>query len=154
MAHTYRDLPAAGTTLYLEIGYAYTEIPGATDISWEGFKRGVRTPTPLSALAVVKKPGMSDFGQVKCKVYFDPNETTHQDIRDRLLDSAATASANLDNWKLEYADGFATPAHATFTGFVSEFSHSATDPETGTMTADLTIEVSGQPTFVDGAPPE
>lgn len=154
MAHTYRDLPAAGTILELEIGYAFVPIPGATDISLEGFKRGVRTPTLLTSPAVVKKPGMPDFGQIKCKVYYDPNDTTHKEIRGRLVESAAAASAALDNWKLIYADGYATSANIEFTGFVSEFSQSFTDPETGTVTADMTVEVTEITDFNDGSPAE
>src|ERR1051326_9043977 len=62
MAHTYRDLPAAWTTLQLEVGYSFVDVPGCTDISIDGFKRGVRTPTLLTSPAVVKKPGMPNFG--------------------------------------------------------------------------------------------
>ncbi len=154
MAHTYRDLPSAGTILQLMFGYAFTDVPGVTDISIEGFKRGVRSPTLLTSPAVVKKPGMPDFGQLKCKVYYDPNDLTHQHIRSQLLETAAAASANLDDWKMIYADGFATPANVEFTGFVSDFSTSATDPETGTVTADMTIEITVVTAFNAGTPTE
>jgi hypothetical protein len=154
MAHTYRDLPAAGTRLQLEVGYAFVDVPGVTDISIDGFKRGVRTPTLLISPAVVKKPGMPNFGTLKCKVYYDPNDATHQDMIQRLTESAATASANLDNWKIIYADGFATPANWEFEGFISDFSMSATDPETGTVTADTSIEVTDISAFNAGTPTE
>lgn len=150
MPHTYRDMPSAGTTLEVEIGYAFTVIPGATDINWDGFKRSVRNPTHLLSPAVVKKPGMPDFGQIKSKVFYDPNNVVHQFLRDRLLQTAEDASAQLDSFRLTYSDGFVTSAFAEVEGFVSDFSHAMTDPETGTATADLTIEVSSITSFTDG----
>lgn len=141
MPHTYKDIPGAGSKLSIELGYAMTEIPGVSEINWDGFKRGMRTPTPLSAVAAVKKPGMPDFGQLKTKCFFDPNDPTHQALRDSLTESAAAKSANLDSFDLEYPDGLTTSAHVSITGFVSDFSHSSGDAETGTWAADLTIEV-------------
>jgi hypothetical protein len=154
MAHTYRDLPSAGTSLEIEIGYSLTPIPGVTDLNHEGFKRGVRSPTLLTSPAVVKKPGMPDFGQVKCKVYYDPNDSVHQHLRSQLLLTAAAASAALDSWKFIYADGYATPANFEFTGFISEFSEAAADPETGTLTSDCTVEITAITAFNNGSPAE
>jgi len=155
MPHTYRDLPAAGTTLQLEITYgSFVDVPGCTDISIEGFKRGVRSPTLLISPAVVKKPGMPNFGTLKSKVYYDPNDVTHQDMISRLLETAAVASANLDSWRIVYPDGFTTPANWEFDGFISDFSMSATDPETGTITADMSVEITVITAFNPGAPLE
>lgn len=149
MPHSYTDIPGAGTTLQLKISASYVDIPGASDISWDGLKRGVRNPTALTSPSVVKKPGMTDYGQVKCKVFLDPNDSTHQAVRDKL--TVVAADATIDDWKLIYADGGMTPAEATFKGFVSEFSHASGEPETGTMTADLTIEVSALTAFTEGS---
>lgn len=155
MAHSYRDIPAAGTALYIEVGYAFSLIPGCTDIGWDGIERGVREATPLSAAAVQKKPGMMNWGQITATCYFDPNDTTHKLVRDRLTLSAAEQGAALDTFKFEFGgDGFDTAAFAEVTGFVSGFSMSASDPETGTFEAELTIEVTGEPTFTDGDPAE
>lgn len=154
MAHTYRDLPSAGTKLSIDLGYGYTEIEGLTDITWDGFQRGVRTPTKLTSTAKQKKPGMPDFGQIKGKLYYDPNDTTHQALRDRNLLTAAEYSAALDDFQLEYADGYDTPANAQVIGFVSTFSTSFTDPETGTETVDFTVEVTEITAFNDGSPAE
>jgi len=144
----YYDIPSAGTKLAMKLAGPYalptfTDIPGATDISWDGFKRGVRNPTNLQSLVVQKRPGMPDLGQLKCKVFYNPNNTTHQVIVNKLLESAASASAEFDEFQLTYADGFSVPANVHLQGFISEFSQSATDPETGTLTADMTIEVYG-----------
>ena len=155
MPHVYRDIPAAGTILQLAVTYGdFVDIPGATDISVDGFKRGVRTPTLLTSPAVVKKPGMPDFGQIKCKVYYDPNDTIHQDLIQRLTETAAAASAAIDSWKIIWADGFTTPANWEFLGFISEFATAATDPETGTVTADTTIEIQEITAFNAGLPLE
>lgn len=154
MAHVYRDMPSAGTILQMEVGYVLTNIPGATDISWDGFSRAVRSPTHLLSPAVVKKPGMPNFGQIKAKVFYDPNDPTHQEVRDALLETAAAASAALVGFKIIWADGFPTPAAAEVIGFISDFSTAATDAETGTVTSDLTIEVNEIVEFTDGDPPE
>jgi hypothetical protein len=129
----------------------WTPLPGATDISWDGFKRGVRNPTSLQSLVVQKKPGMPDLGQLKCKVFYNPNNTVHQVIVENLLESAAVASAETDQFMLTYADGYSSPANVQFDGFISEFSQSATDPETGTLTADLTIELYAVTAIVSGS---
>lgn len=145
-APDYIDLPSAGTKLSMWLAGPYgddeyTAIPGATDISWEGFKRGVRNPTHLLSLYVQKKPGMTDLGQVKCKVFYDPNNASHMVIVNKLFETAANASAEIDKFKIEWADGYAVPAALELNGFIAEFSVSATDPETGTVTADMTIEI-------------
>lgn len=145
-APSYWDLPSAGTTLSMWLAGPYAEasftvIPGCTDISWDGFKRGVRNPTNLQSTVVQKRAGMPDLGQIKCKVFYNPNNTVHQVIVENLLETAATASAETDQFQIAYADGYATPANVQFDGFISEFSQSAEDPETGTLTADMTIEV-------------
>ena len=157
MAHTYRDIPSAGTALYIDIGGydSFVLIEGATDIAWEGIERGVREATPLSATAVRKKPGMMNWGQITATVYFDPNDTVHKNVRDQLTLSAAAQGAALDAFKIVFGgDGFGTSAFAVVDGFVSGFSTSASDPETGTVEAELTIEVTGEPVFTDGDPPE
>jgi hypothetical protein len=142
----YYDLPSAGTKLSMKVAGPYaesviTDIPGCTDISWDGFKRGVRNPTNLQSLVVQKKPGMPDIGQLKGKVFYNPNNVVHQVIVNKLLESAASASSEIDEFVLTYADGFSVPSNIHFNGFISEFGQSATDPETGSLTADLTIEL-------------
>jgi len=147
----YRDMPSAGTKLEMKIAAAFVEVPGCTDLSWEGYSRGVRNPTYLTSAGIIKKPAMTNFGQFKCKVFYDPNDDTHKAIRDRIALSAAAQGAALDDFKVTWADGNTTPATSTFTGFVSEFSPSATDVETGTVTADMTIEISTAVVHTDGS---
>jgi hypothetical protein len=154
MAHTYRDLPGSGTTLQMKISSTYTTIPGCTDLSWDGYKRGERNTTTLTSTAVVRKPGLTDYGTIKCKCFYDPNDSTHQAIVAKLSQTAAVQSATLEEWKLIYADGFSTPANVTFTGFVSDFSIASGDPETGTITADLTVTISTVAAITAGAPTE
>lgn len=148
---SYQDIPASGTTLQIKIDAAYADIPGATDLSWDGFKRSVRNPTHLTSRSVAKRPGLVDFGQLKCKVWYDPNNDEHIALRDRLLETAADAYSDLDDFKIVFADGMANSANAEFEGFVSEFSIGASDPETGTVSADLTIEVTDLVGFVPGS---
>lgn len=146
----YVDIPAAGSKLAITLSSTITEIPGTSDITWDGLKRAIRDVSTLAATTKQKKPGLPDLGQVKAKVFYCPNDTTHKALRDRTLMSAATYTPIPDTFTLTYADGMVAPAHATLTGYVTEFGHASGSVEDGTWTADLTIEVITA-SFVDGA---
>ena len=135
----YQDIPSAGTSLSMDSGYGAAEIPGCTDITWDGYGRAVRSPTHLKSPAVVKRPGMPNFGQIKAKVFYDPQDATHQAIQAAIELTAAEASLLEYQFTIDWADGYAS---VTVIGFISGFAPSATDAETGTVTCDLTIEVS------------
>ena len=150
MPHTYNDIPGAGTTIAISISSTMTVIPGASEISWDGFKQSVRNPTALTSGRVRKKPGLPDFGQVKFKCYFDPNNTVHIALRDRVTNGTPTTA--LDTFQIVYPDGSTSPANANFTGFVAEFNQSGIEPETGTLIFDATIEVDGITSFTAGNP--
>lgn len=145
-----RDIPSAGTILQIKLEGVYTDIPLCTDINWEGYERAVRSPTHLLSDAVPKKPGMPNFGQITATVWYDPADATHKALRDRNLLTAAEYSANLDSFKIIYADGYDTPAEVEISGFVSQFSQQFTDPETGTAQCSLTVQVNDVIDFTDG----
>jgi hypothetical protein len=150
MTHVYNDLPGAGTTIAISIASTMTIIPGASEIDWSGFKQSTRNPTALNSGHVRKKPGLPDFGQVKFKVWLDPNNTTHIALRDRVTNGTPTTA--LDSWQIVYADGSTSPAQANFLGFISEFAQSGIEPETGTLIAEVTVEVDSVTSFVAGNP--
>ena len=150
MPHAYIDLPGHGTTLQISISSVFTTINGATDISWDGFKVSERNPTSLTDTHVRKKPGLPNFGSIKCKVWLDPNDTTHILLRDRVTNVTPTTA--LDSFKLIYADGSTSPAQAVFTGFVADFSQSGITPETGTLEASLEIAIDSVTAFTAGNP--
>lgn len=154
MAHTYRDTPSASSKIEFKVSGTFSEVLGASDISWDGFKRATRSPNYLSRLSMPKRPGQPDFGSIKCKVFFDPNDTVHQAIRDRLLETAAYANANMDTVKITYADGYATPATAECVGFVADFSQESGETESGSWTANFEFPVDSVTSFVAGSPAE
>jgi hypothetical protein len=85
-------------------------------------------------------PGLKDGGEVTFSVLFDPDDTSHTSAG--LVNNLATATAVV-SWSLTFSDP--TPAVWSFSGFVSKFTPKA--PVDGALTADVTIKVSGQPTF-------
>ncbi len=154
MAHVYRDTPSASSKIEFLVDGTFEEILGASDISWDGLKRAIRSPNYLSRLTMPQKPGQPTLGSVKCKVFFDPNDTVHKLIRDRLFQTAAYANAHMDQVKITYADGFTVPATATVEGFVSDFSQESGETETGSWTANFEFPVDSLVEFVDGSPAE
>lgn len=150
MSHVYNDIPGAGSTIAILLTSTMTVIPGAYEISWDGFKQNTRNPTGLTDGRVRKKPGLPDFGTVKFKCYFDPNNTVHQSLRDRVKNGTPTAA--LDSWQIIYADGSTSPANANISGFLSEFNQSGFEPVTGTLIFDGTVEVDNVTSFVAGNP--
>jgi hypothetical protein len=146
---SYNDTPAAGSKLSIQIASVMTEIPGLSEVNWDGLKRAVRNVSVLSSTSSQKKPGLPDLGQIKGKVNFDPNDATHKALRNRITMSAAAYTAALDTFELEYADGFDTHAKVTLVGFVSEFGHGSGTVEDGTWSGDLTIEINSA-VFADG----
>jgi hypothetical protein len=150
MSYVYTDIPAAGSTLAITISSTITPIPGLTDITWDGLKRAVRNVANLNSTTAQKKPGLPDLGQIKGKVFFNPNDPTHKAMRDRVLQSAAGYTVAPDTFTLTYADGNTTPAKATLVGYVTEFGQASGSVEDGTWTSDMTIEINSA-TFVDGS---
>ncbi len=154
MAHDYRDTPSASSSIEIKIGGTFEEILGASDISWDGYKRAIRSPNYLSRTTMPQKPGQPTLGSVKSKIFYDPNDAVHKYIRDKLLQTAAYANANMDQIKINYADGFTTPASATVEGFIGDFSQESGETETGSWTANFEFPVDALIEFVDGSPAE
>lgn len=82
--------------------------------------------------------GMLDGGEVSFDLVYDPDLASHSaSVAGGLITLFAAGSTN--NFRLKFAD--ATPATATFAGFVKEVQPKA--PFNDTQTADVTIKVSG-----------
>lgn len=141
------DLPGFGSKFQVYITAAYVDVPQISEFSWDGMSVGVRNPTALESGRKRKKPGLPDYGSIKIKAWFDPNNTTHQNVRDRVK----TPSQTLQNFKVIYADGMTTPAAAIVSGFVSEFNQSGFVAEDGTLETDFTVEVDDITSFTAGA---
>lgn len=141
------DIPAAGMTVAIKLAGSFTVVPNASEIEMSGFKVAERNPTGLTSGRVRKKPGLPNYGDLKFKIWFDPNDTTHQALRDR----AKSPSQTLDDWKVVYADGMVVPANAIVKGFVSGFDFKSGDAEKGTNEVDVTVAVDDITSFTAGA---
>lgn len=82
-------------------------------------------------------PGMVDPGEVSLTLNWSSIETTHQTLRDDIFDQTVR------DYKIEEPDG----ASVAFSGFVTGFSW--TRPVDDKLTADVTMQVTGKPTWTD-----
>jgi predicted secreted protein len=81
--------------------------------------------------------GLKEGGDVKAKIYFDPAETTHTDL------ISAFEARSLDSWAI--VPPVAGVTGWTFTGVLTQFDSKF--KVNGPMEADITIKVSGKPTW-------
>lgn len=81
--------------------------------------------------------GLKEGGDVKFVLYFDPTETTHTGL------ITTFENRTVSNWKLELP---VSPAQGwSFAGVVTAFDNKF--DVNGAIMADVTIKVSGKPTF-------
>ena len=147
MPHTLTDLPGKGTLLKLSISSTFTTIGQRVSLEGPSSKLGIRNPTHLDSTYVAKRPTIPDLGQIKGKLWYDPNDAVHGPLRAKVY-SPPTAP---DLWKLIYADGDTTPSYDAFSGYLTEFSVTGMEVE-GTLEADFTIELTDQYAFTAGTP--
>ena len=81
--------------------------------------------------------GTKEGGDVKAKVYFDPMETTHTGLID------AFEARSMDTWTI-VPPVVGSPSWS-FTGVLTQFDSKF--KVNGPIEADITIKVSGRPTF-------
>ena len=83
-----------------------------------------------------KTPGLIDAGQLKIQIEFDTGDTGHQGIIEDMVNRV------LRNWQVQFPDGSTI---FTFAAYVAEFQPK--NPVENLVTADITLDVSGKPTF-------
>lgn len=84
--------------------------------------------------------GMKDAGEITFDIMFDPALATHSSAAGLLSDFNDDGTA-LPNWKIIFPD----LTEWTSLGFVSGFDGDS--PQDDALTADLSVKLSGQPTF-------
>lgn len=82
-------------------------------------------------------PGMTDPGEVSMTLNWNSAQTSHASIRDDIYDQS------LRDYRITEPDG----AIVDFSGFVTGFDWNR--PVDDKMSADVTFQVSGKPTFTD-----
>lgn len=140
------SLAGFDTKLYIKIDSTYTEIPELSQIEHGDFSVSFRNPNTLASRTVVKRPTLVNLGKVSATVFYLPNNSVHQELRDDVLSPPSSPR----EFRLEYADGMAVPAHVDFKGFVAAFPVSGIEVE-GTVESKFEIEVTDDVDFVEGS---
>jgi hypothetical protein len=129
-------IEAQGTTLAISIGTSpssFTTIANVIDISGPGGSASVIDITNLASVAREKRMGLPDEGQVTFNVQLDPDNATHQALRD--------ARKNRTECEFRITMTDSTPTVLTWRGFVLNFNISLAVDDV--VKAAITIEVNG-----------
>ncbi len=108
-----------------------------SDISGPGITRGTHQIRGRGEKWARKLPGKPDAGQLSFTIAFMPQSPTHAALL------ADAHSEEIRNWQIAFPDPEATVWQVA--GFVSSFE--LNEPEDGTLTAAVTIELDGEPNF-------
>ncbi len=128
---------ASQTTLGYKLsgGESYTTVAQVVSFSGPTFQVASIETTNLSDTSKKYRPGISDSGEMKFELNFDPADAGHTALKG-LIEAPAVAS-----WQIS----FPTPTHATlftFDGFPTGMEIGGGGPEEK-ITASLTIKITG-----------
>jgi hypothetical protein len=129
-------LESQGATLAISVGTSptsFTTIANVIDVSGPGGSASVIDITNLASVAREKRMGLPDEGQVTFNVQLDPDNATHQAVRD------ARKNRTECQFRITLTDS--TPTTLIFNGFVLNFSVSLAVDDV--VKAAITIEVNG-----------
>jgi predicted secreted protein len=118
-----------------------TTIAQVRDISGPGISRDAPESTARDSTNKWREfiKGFKDGGEVTFDIVFDPDLGTHDDATGILAD--LNDDDTIASWQLTWPDD--TPTTWTFNGIVTGFEPTA--PYKDTLTASVTIKVSGEP---------
>ena len=139
-------LPGLGTLLKLKIAGTFTTIGQRVSIEGPDAELGIRDTTHLDSQYKGKRPTLPDLGKISLKVFYDPNDTTHQTARAKVFTPPSTP----DLFQLAYADGLGTNAIDAFSGYIKKWTPNGMEVEE-TLGADVEIEITDAYTFTAGS---
>jgi hypothetical protein len=134
MSHT--TIESQGATLAISIGTSptsFSTIANVIDVTGPGGSAAVIDITNLASVAREKRMGLPDEGQVTFNVQLDPDNTTHQALRD------ARKNRTECEFRITLTDS--TPTTLTWRGFVLNFSITLAVDDV--VKASITVEVNG-----------
>lgn len=134
-----KAIESQGITLQVSTGSptSFSNIANVTGFQGPGGSASVIDVTNLSSVAHEKMMGLPDEGQFTLDINFDPDDTTHQTLRD------ARAARTRTEFKINFTD--ATPASARFFGYVLGFQvQGQVDQQ---VKVSVTIEIDGSVTW-------
>lgn len=109
-----------------------------SDIDGPGITRGSHMIRGRGEVWARKLAGQPDAGKLSFTVGYMPASATHAALL------AAAKSGDVKNWQLAFPDPEASVMQLA--GFISGFK--LNEPEDGTLTAAVEIEIDGEPVFV------
>lgn len=140
-------LPFRGTTFKITLAGTPTAVGQVLSFTPPQPERPEIETTNLDTTGAksYRPSNLAESGEAAVTFQYDPNDTTHQIFSTRIGTSA------VDVFGIYWSDGMTTPAHLTFSGFVKQFAiQDVEGEEDGNVTAEVTIQVSGLPTFTPG----
>lgn len=108
------------------------------DIDGPGFTRELHDASVQTSDWAVVIPGMKRAGSITFTINFDPVEGTHDHLSGLLSDYL---NNNLNNYRIIFPDPGSTTWQ--FAAYITNFGPSA--PVDGVLTADITMELNGEP---------
>lgn len=139
-------LPGKGTKLQMGDGATpevFTAVAQVTRISGPSGKAGTRDVTHLDSVVKQKAGTIADWGTITITVLFNPADTGHTGIRDKLK------SAALTNFKLQFNDGQTTPASILLPSIVTGWNLTGFEVD-GNVEAEIELEIADDVTFDAG----
>lgn len=130
------SIEAQGVTIAISVGESptsFSTIGNIIDFSGPGGQASVIDVTNLASLAREKRMGLPDEGQLTFNVNLDPDNATHQALRD--------ARKNRTKCEFQITLTDATATKLTFFGFVLGFVVSGAVDDV--VKAAITIEIDG-----------
>ena len=114
----YTKVPGRGTLLSLWIASAYVLVGQRLELDGPDMSTEMIDDTDLDGTQVSYFAGIPDVGKFSIKLFFNPNNTTHQAIQTLAL----TVQTAPSQWKLAWNDGSTTtPANFVFYAYLSKF---------------------------------
>jgi hypothetical protein len=137
-------LKGQGHGLAAEVSAAYVSIVHRIEIQGPSAEMGEVNVTDLDSTAEETLPTLLNPGELTLKVWYDPNNATHQQLTTDLQ------AGTVRNYRITHTDSLTTKAKAVFAAFVKSFQ--PTGMKSGDyLSADVTLKITGPITFTPGS---
>ena len=93
----------------------YTKIAQVEEIGLPSSELGLAETSDLDSGFIERRPTMVDPGDIEIKLWFDPTDTTHQ----QLMTWLATPPQTAPSWQVQFPT--TPPLKVTFSGFLTGF---------------------------------
>jgi hypothetical protein len=137
-------LKGQGHGLAAEVASVYVPIIHRMEIQGPSAEMGETNVTDLDSNVEETLPTILNPGELTLKVWYDPNNATHQQLTTDLQ------AGTVRNYKITHTDSLTTKAKAVFPAFVKSFQ--PTGMKSGEyLSADVTLKITNTVTFTPGS---